>query len=375
MDNELNLAEYVQIVWRRRSLIAGVVLAAILSAAILSVFVLRPVYEAEGLLMISDVRFQAFPPNPVAKTEPAITADNLIPVVHNEVVASTVAASVRGLVDASPRELVERVRVSRIRGTNLLTVRARGSTPGSAVAIASAWSEAIVRHVDVLSMEDTQRTLSLVEQVIASAAKDLTQSEKALSDFQATTKLPVLEQRVEETVRRIAYYEARLGEIEHGGARTGGEVILQPSGRTYTLSVSPIREPGAIREILAALNGGLSRHLQALAIEKQRSAQLVRQVDLKRSTHLTLVQKREEMRVLLGTNSGRVTIAVPAQMPLSPAGPRKALNVVLAGILGLIAGTILAFVSHYFGGLAATFPRQSAEPVFYPRGEKSDVQS
>lgn len=53
---------------------------------------------------------------------------------------------------------------------------------------------------------------------------------------------------------------------------------------------------------------------------------------------LLLVQKREELRILLGANKGMVKIVVPAAIPAVPVAPRTVLNLTLAAILGLMAG-------------------------------------
>jgi capsular polysaccharide biosynthesis protein len=47
-------------------------------------------------------------------------------------------------------------------------------------------------------------------------------------------------------------------------------------------------------------------------------------------------------------NIVNVSIAQPAQRPLKPVGPRKALNLLLCLLLGAMGGLGLAFVSEYF---------------------------
>lgn len=375
LDDEVNLAQYVRVLWRRRIFIVGVAIGAILAAAIISVFILQPVYESVALLLISEPRFQPSETSLQTKAASLLTADNIIPVVHNEVVATKVATRIPGTLAATPRDLVRKVKISQLRGTNLLKLTSRGPTPGGAVAIASAWSEAIVEYVDSFSLDETRKPLSLLEQKIASVAEDLAKTESALRDFRANTKIPILEQRVQEIVRRTALYEARLTETEQAGAPAGGDVSLQPSGSTYTLTVTSVRDPARMRKILTALNGDLTASQQSLAIERQRETQLLRQVELSRSTHQMLVQEREKMRILLGANTGMVKVAVPAQLPASPAGPRTALNLTLAGILGLIVGTMVAFVAEFLGTPVAKIPSPSSGAVLHPRSEESEARS
>ncbi len=354
MDDEIDLRQYLNVLWRRRYIIAGVTLAAILAAVLLSFFVLSPTYEASAILVISGPVLQISNPSSqenshlTATTIPVLTADNLIPMVHNEVVAADVAGRLVGVQRWKPEALVEKVRLVSVRGTNLLKIIARDSSSSGALAVVNAWAETIVRNVDSLGFQETRRTLSVLETKTSSAELELGRAESSLRDFRASSKIPILEQRVRETVRRIALYESRLVEIEQGGLPIGGEVALQPSGTSYSLTVTSVRDPVQMHKVLAVLKADLASYQAALATEMQRETQLSRQVDLTRSTHALLVRNREELRILLGANAGMVKIAVPPHVADMQVAPRKALNTTLGAVLGLMVGTMLAFVMEYF---------------------------
>ena len=346
MGDEIDLRQYLGVIWRRRVLIAATILSAVLVAGVLSFIVFDPVYEASALLLVSQPRMQTVS-GTFASLLPPLTTENLIPLVHNEIVAARIAVTLKG-VTPGPRELVSRVKLSAVRGSNLLRVTARDSTPGGAEALARGWSEAIVAYVDALALEETGQTLRVVEQKVAAARSELATAEEAFRDFQAASRIPILSQRVAETVQRVALYESRLAEIEQGGAPVVGEVTLQPTGNSYALTVTSLRDPARLRRILAVLRSDLDKHQRSLATERQRETQLLRQMELARSTHQLLVQKREELRILLGSNTGAVRVGMPPVRPQTPAAPRPALNFVLAGVVGSMAGIILAFVAEYF---------------------------
>ncbi len=364
MDDEIDLRQYLSVFWRRRYSISAVTLAAILASALLSFYVLKPVYEASAILIISNPRFQITSPRLQTALTPVPTVENLIPMVHNEVVAVQVAKRLPISQTATGmRDLVEKAKLTGVRSTNLLKVIARGSSPREAVTLAGAWAETIVEYIDSLGLQETRQTLSILEAKINTARGELEDADRSLTDFRAGSKIPVLDQRIQETVRRIALYESRLTEIEQGGAPIGGEVALQPSGGSYTLTVTSVRDPAQIRKVLAVLKLNLTGYQGALAVERQRETQLFREVELASSTHQLLVQKREELRVLLGPYTGMVKIAVPPIAPEVPIAPRRVLNITLAAILGMMAGTITAFVMEYFSPVVPTPSPSSAAPV------------
>lgn len=129
-------------------------------------------------------------------------------------------------------------------------------------------------------------------------------------------------------MRRIALYEVRLVGIEQGSGPIAGDAV--------------------IRRLLVALKTGLPSLQAQLATERRREKQVLRRVEQTRGTYERLVAKREELVILLGTATGLVSVAVPPAVPDAPVAPQKAVIIILAAILGLLAGVVLAFVIEYF---------------------------
>ncbi|HET7091367.1 MAG TPA: GNVR domain-containing protein, partial [Anaerolineae bacterium] len=89
---------------------------------------------------------------------------------------------------------------------------------------------------------------------------------------------------------------------------------------------------------------------EILALQKaQQEAQVeldrrVRDRDVARETYLTLTNKLDEASVAAQDASGEVRLASQAAVPTDPVSPRKGLNTVLGGLLGLMVGVAAAFV-------------------------------
>ena len=57
---------------------------------------------------------------------------------------------------------------------------------------------------------------------------------------------------------------------------------------------------------------------------------------------------RRELGIVVGATTDMVSVAVPPAVPDAPVAPQKTVIIILAAILGLLAGVVLAFVIEYF---------------------------
>jgi len=95
----------------------------------------------------------------------------------------------------------------------------------------------------------------------------------------------------------------------------------------------------------------LQGELQKFTTEQDR---LVRARDVARDTYTTLARKVDEARIAAQDESGEVRLASYAAVPTEPVSPKKKLNTVVAGALGLLLGV--------FGAFAIEYWRQEAPP-------------
>ena len=63
---------------------------------------------------------------------------------------------------------------------------------------------------------------------------------------------------------------------------------------------------------------------------------------------LALANKVQEARIAAQDETGEVRLASRASVPTAPAGPRKMMNTVVAGFLGLFLGTFVALFVDYW---------------------------
>ncbi len=110
-----------------------------------------------------------------------------------------------------------------------------------------------------------------------------------------------------------------------------------------------------VRARTAALEPRILDLQQQLQEAKVDEDSLVLARDVAQETYVTLARKLEEARIAAEDTSGKVQLASRAVIPESPAGPRKALNVAVAGALGLMLSVLAVFTVEWWrqGGEAS----------------------
>jgi succinoglycan biosynthesis transport protein ExoP len=99
---------------------------------------------------------------------------------------------------------------------------------------------------------------------------------------------------------------------------------------------------------LSELGPEILKLQQALEETRTELDRLTRDRDVAKNTYLTLANKVEEARIAAQDEAGEVQLASRASVPTSPVGPRKMMNVVIAGVLGLFLGVFLVFFAEYW---------------------------
>ena len=87
-----------------------------------------------------------------------------------------------------------------------------------------------------------------------------------------------------------------------------------------------------------------------LAEKKIQSDNLHRKVETAQKTYNAFLDKYEEARLTQSGEIGKnaVVVSSEAMVPLRPVAPNKALNVAIAGVLGIMVGVFIAFFKEYW---------------------------
>jgi succinoglycan biosynthesis transport protein ExoP len=336
-EYEIDLRDYLRVIWERKWLIIGVFVVAVVLAALVS-FRLPDEYEARALLKLHPL------PNVdgLALKLPAL--QSVAAIVQSDELLFQVAQELQARYPEFQKETPTQVhqwlkgnlKASVIKDTDLLEVRLPGD----------------------LEPEKLREALS----VIISLAES-----KLRSDLQANidlelARLSTIEKAVQEQL------DAVNAQLQSEIARR--KEILESQRAELLARMDEIRKnPQFLRlaagEQNATLQGimlkrefeALNERVKNLESELQRLDSRGRELFPEFHSRLTNLENERTDLKLLADKVQQVFAKTPETIdvvsapfaPEQPVGPRRTLNVLIAGVLGLFGGTLLAFFVNYLG--------------------------
>jgi tyrosine-protein kinase Etk/Wzc len=139
------------------------------------------------------------------------------------------------------------------------------------------------------------------------------------------------EARDSEKQRFIGYSNALYKEIKNSLMKSGVNI--------QSLNAEVLQLKKNIRD----LNDQVSGLKNQVAEQELIQTRLMRNVDTARSTFEILTRKGEETKISSAIKAATIQVSVPATPPEFPVRPRKRQNVMIAGVVGLLASIMLAF--------------------------------
>jgi len=215
MEEEIDLREYINVIVRRWKWILGITLVAVAAAAIVSFFLLAPVYEAKAGVVIVKSRSEiAFEPKYRTLTEEDIASRRkaLEALVKSSSVAAEVIAKLGSVLEPEEQDvnvLLEMV-VTESNG-DLIGIKVKGKDPTKIVAIADAWGEAYEGYVNGLYSGIAQSPTNIQAQVIE-AESGYKEAEETLAKFMGDNQIDTLTQEIKSKQNTLAdYYATKQG--------------------------------------------------------------------------------------------------------------------------------------------------------------------
>ncbi len=396
MEDEIDLRKYVDALVRQWKWVVGLAVVSGLTALIVS-FLAPPTYEATALVVVTRPRYQLqFDPRIETLSQEQQPYKAFPELALSDDLVMQVIDRVNGDLDADERELtVFREWLSAGSGSDpsLVRLTATGSDPEQAQAIVNVWAELYVSYANELYQQRSSDE-AFFEAQVAEALRKLEKAEQALIDYQARNPINVVNARLASRQTALSDYlaadhtisliiqDARSLQQQLARQNSGSAVTLADELAALYLQVDALNAQASVPVQLqiggggsladrtvseqAALLDALVDALQDKAVEirqqtgalepeilalqkAQQEAQVEldrreRDRDVARETYLALTRKLDEANVAAQDASGEVRLASQAAVPTEPASPRKGLNTVLGGLLGLLVGVVAAFV-------------------------------
>jgi uncharacterized protein involved in exopolysaccharide biosynthesis len=397
MEDEIDVRKYVAVLIRQWKWIVGLAVVGGLAALIVSSLI-RPTYEAPTLVVITRPRYQLqFDPRIESVTDPQLQPYKAFPeLAMSDELLAKVIDKLGGTLKSDERDLaVFRGRLSARAGQDpsLVRLAVTGTDPGQAQAIANTWADTYVAYTNELYQQRSSDA-AFFEQQVGEVRQKLEKAEQALIDFQARNPINVVSAQLSSKQSSLSNYlaadhsitliiqDARSLQQQLAQQSASGPASLADQLSALYLQVDALNTKANVPIQLqiggggtlanrtvseqAALLDSLVKALQDKSIEIQKQIKalepdilalqrtlqegqteldrLTRDRDVARETFLALTRKLDETNVAAQDASGQVRLASQAALPTEPISPRKGLNAVLGGLLGLLVGTAAAFV-------------------------------
>lgn len=395
-EEVIDLRQYLKVLGKWRRVIALGTLLAVLTAAVLSFFILPPVYEAQTLLLVVQATDkQQVTPNQQGGLEdvvgtisrlPVLTMNTYLGQLKSEVLLQRVIDKLKLDPDLyTPQTLADMIKATVVKDSNLIDVRVQNNDPVLAARIANTLSREYLQLISEKNAEQMTRSVSFLKEQREATEKELEKAVEALKKFQAQPRgVAVLEQEFKKKSEDLAGYESQLKmagveleQLSAGVARleqelastpelvsvekldpdTGKIVNVQDVNPVYVSVSQRLSEKRAalaekqaqvqgLKGVVNSLRTELDRLQAELTGKKVQQDKLQGEVDRLKQTVETLAQKTTETQIARSIDLGDTSVIVvsEASVPSHPVKPKKKLNIAVAFVVGLLASTALAFV-------------------------------
>jgi len=391
---EISLRELIEILIKRKNIIIGCTIFAILVSFIVSFAVLKPKYETKMVLMASNFsdKIQSTSLdnsniNQILDTlsqYPSMTLETYrqqikAPKVMRETIQHL------GLEDEYDIERLSRsITLETVKDTNLISIKMKHRDAEKATQIVNKVGENFVKFVSLKAQEHASKSS---EYIVSQMSVEKEKLDSALDEMRKFLSEPrgVLELDLELSARleQITEYKKRLTDlIIRKEALIAGITVASAEGKgesriitknqigddnisfgntgTITLETTETMlkiELAEVQSNIIQIEKHISllqdqiEELQVELQEKKHQERLIQQkVDLSQNTYDAFIGKYEELRVTESSQVGEaaITIISRAYPTTTPVSPNKALNLMIAAILGLMVGVFAAFFIDYW---------------------------
>ncbi|MGB9867877.1 MAG: GumC family protein [Bacillota bacterium] len=412
VEQEIDLRQYLRVIWKWRWVITLLTVMAVLTAGVFSFLIMAPVYEARATLLVThgsqEQRIVT-----TDGTESVVNAVSRLPIMSiNSYVGQlkspyflsrVIKAAKLDPIEYTPEKLLSALTVTTMKDTNLIEVKFENTDPQLAASVLNTLCKEFLAFISENVEEQMAKSVRFLEQQEAVVSKDLEAARQKLRSWTAANNaLELLQRRVQSLNDEIAKQRSQLlsaqvekGLLEAGIAKLRDELDKTPrtldgvpNASFEELQKMLVEKEVALTEkeaeigLISGFIDQLSKDLEAaqgeLAAKRDEYTAVQKEVDELESTLSLIKQKRIQTQMAKSVNLGETNISLvsPALVPSRPVKPRKALNMAVAGILGLMVSVMLAFVLEYLDDTIKTaddvsrvlgLPTLGSIPVFGKR--------
>ena len=382
-EEEIDLREYINVLLKRKNVIILIFLIAVITAALVSYFVLKPVYEASTILMISKPKYQVeLEPKIQTQFTPEVSLATYESLIKDREVEEEVIKKLN--LDQPPYELTPdnlqgMITIESLKNTNLIKMNLQTGDPKLAKDIANLWSSLFIEKNKDLNLQESKETQGFIEEQLKISNQNLSKIEEEIRKFNETNKIEIFENEIKGKAAKVLNYKLRIADVKLSLEKEIAKkeqfiVELNTQDKILKLDKSIVDDQffhqlisSIIKDNLGVINlsyvseeinpiyynftqqlistevsisslhaeeSQLIKNIndfeleldilkQELAQEKLTQSRLEREYNTAKGVYNVLSQKNEEEKIAVATESGLIKIASLAYEPRGPIKPNK----------------------------------------------------
>lgn len=398
-EEEIDLRELINVLIKRKWLIIGIFIIAVLVAGIVSYFMLEPVYKTASTITVNQ-------PENKSSLITYYSAEQYRDLIFDQEIEGLVIKSLQ--LDKSPYNLdifdLEKNISAKVADNNI-EVSYSFREPSTAQNILNQWIELFVKKQNTQYLEELENTYNFTTEQFNQSEKEFLLIEKDKIESDIANNMTVLTDKLKKNKTVTESQNARLAEIE---------LLLKKYQADLELKEKSMQEQEKIIKLKRLLNGeqyfqellsqlsdsekngniqmwyeieernplyydlykeilNLSSDIKKLEIEKEQIVLDLNAININeetlnkelveatlKETYLSreynealeeyndLSKKYQEIELAYQSKADMLEIKKPAYKPNAPIKPNKKLNIAIGGVLGLFMGIFIAFFIEFW---------------------------
>ena len=379
-DDEVNLLDYWRVVWKRRWLISGISVAAVLIAMVVS-FQMPKIYESTTTLLPSldskdggglgsllavtgaggaaqglGISMPGAPVTPtdlfMAMLKSRIMADEVIRQLDLQTVyEAKTMQDVRNALGGNTKITVSKEKVIKI------IVEAK--TPQLAADIANFYVTNLDRLNRTLNVTKAGQTRAFLERRLAETKINLVREEEELKEFQTKNKTVAVEPQAQAMMQAAAMIQGQI--IAQEVQLQVMSTYLSPDNPEMARIRSGLDELRKQLSVMESGKGGkgmlpgdrLHPAMITVPTLALAYARVMRELKVQETLYAMLTSQYEQAKLAEARDTPTVQVLDPAIPAERKSKPSIRLNMMIAGALSLFVGIFLAFILEYLGRVRA----------------------
>ena len=388
-EEDIDLREYINVLLKRKGIIILIFLIAVITAAIVSYFVLQPVYEANVVITAS-----------IPKVKDSLVYEisledykYLIKDIEIEEELIKKLNLNEPPLELTPYDLDQMLTIELLKDTSLIKMILHASEPKLTKDILNTWAVLFVEKNKRLYFDEVKKTKTDIEEKLKSAEQEFYEIEEKLMKFNETDNVEITEYEVMYKIKNILSYQSVLFDIQLSLEKEKAkkeqiikaiseqekilkldksivddqffqqlipniaEDNLEIANLTYVSEeINPIYYDLAQQLMftnisissLKAEENQLKKLKEESTESKSILSQLNREYSIKEKLYNIFCKQAEEIWLTETTEEDLLKIASLAYEPKAPIKPNRKLNILIAGVLGLFVGIFVAFFLEFW---------------------------